>query len=249
MDEDTRLMKCDGSIIKVVPLANKRGFAWIDLKNHVGVCNDVNASPHIVTLKSMPRGLCLMDEYLAIATKDSVVQLSASGDILASFATSFEVTCIDYKNEIFALGCDKGFVHFMKIDGGILVEVGKSEECHRAAIACVAFSGDGDHLIAGDNEKEIRMYNAHSFETEVAHRMRHHGSRITDLAWCPDSSRFASCSVDANIVLWNPESILGVKKILRAHTDCVRALSWTSNEELVSVGHDYCVRYWDVKSL
>ena len=49
---------------------------------------------------------------------------------------------------------------------------------------------------------------------------------VMDLAWSPDSSQLASCSVDNTIIVWNATCLPNVTAILRGHNGLVKGVTW-----------------------
>lgn len=108
---------------------------------------------------------------------------------------------------------------------------------------------------------------------QVVQEFLAHLSRVTTLAWSPDSQRVASGSIDTNIAVCSVTD--GSTKVckgeqssrlvttttprlhqmhcatflipLGAHPlSTVSAIVWVSDTKLLSAGHDICVRSWEV---
>ena len=71
---------------------------------------------------------------------------------------------------------------------------------------------------------------------------------MTDLAWCPDSTLFASCSLDGDAVVWAAETGT-VHATLHGHGSFVKGVAWDPiGSYIATFGEDYCVRLWATRS-
>lgn len=73
-----------------------------------------------------------------------------------------------------------------------------------------------------------------------------HSSRVTALAWSPDSKQFASASYDKTIRIWDAANGNPLFTY-RGHAARVNALAWSPDgRRLVSASDDYTAQIWDV---
>eukprot|EP01125_Pyxidicula_operculata_P019647 TRINITY_DN712_c0_g5_i1.p1 TRINITY_DN712_c0_g5~~TRINITY_DN712_c0_g5_i1.p1 ORF type:complete len:1020 (+),score=289.14 TRINITY_DN712_c0_g5_i1:238-3297(+) len=81
---------------------------------------------------------------------------------------------------------------------------------------------------------------------KVKFLLKGHTGDVSDIAWCPDSSKLSSCSVDNSIIIWD------VKKgaqlaVLKEHKGIVKGLSWDPIDRyLASQGDDESLILWNV---
>jgi serine/threonine protein kinase/Tol biopolymer transport system component len=75
---------------------------------------------------------------------------------------------------------------------------------------------------------------------------RGHTSRVTALAWSPDSKRVASTSFDKTVRIWDAATG-NVLFTYRGHAAHVNALAWSPDgRRIASASDDYTVQVWDV---
>jgi WD40 repeat protein len=73
-----------------------------------------------------------------------------------------------------------------------------------------------------------------------------HSSRVTAVAWAPNSSHLASASYDKTVRVWNPANGQHIH-IYRRHSDRVNALSWSpDNTRIASASDDRTVQIWEI---
>jgi protein HIRA/HIR1 len=66
-----------------------------------------------------------------------------------------------------------------------------------------------------------------------------------DLAWSPDGSQLASCSVDNTIIVWNATSLPNITAVLQGHNGLVKGVTWDPvGKYLASQSDDKTVRVW-----
>ncbi len=72
-----------------------------------------------------------------------------------------------------------------------------------------------------------------------------HASRVTAVAWAPNSSHIASASYDKTLRIWNPSNGQNIH-IYRRHSDRVNALSWSPDStRIASASDDRTVQVWE----
>ncbi|MEZ5977956.1 MAG: protein kinase [Planctomycetota bacterium] len=102
-----------------------------------------------------------------------------------------------------------------------------------ARVTCLAFQSDGGHLVVGDAQGAVRLYDLDT-DALVRELVGHDGA-VTSVAFHPVQDRFATSSADGTIRIWNlelGESLL----VLRGHRGVVTAVAFDpSGERLASV--------------
>jgi WD40 repeat protein len=75
------------------------------------------------------------------------------------------------------------------------------------------------------------------------HSFDSHHETINDLSWSPDGRRFATCSSDQSVILWNPD--LGKRsKLFEGHIRPVRSIAWNYDGILLASGANN-LRFYD----
>lgn len=131
--------------------------------------------------------------------------------------------------------------------GGALTE--KKVLNHYGSVTAVGYSPDGSHLAAGDSNRKIYVYNlAEDYVNKTGESWTAHSAKINCLAWCSDSIKIASGSLDTNVIVWNMERPMHQVKILGAHRpSSVNAVCWLNENTVISAGHDANIKFWEVE--
>jgi len=111
---------------------------------------------------------------------------------------------------------------------------------HFGPVNCVRFSRSGRFLASASTDNSVLVYalrdgpgkavfgssDAPNVENwTIAAKYRGHGSDVIDIAWSPDDSMLASCSLDNLVIIW--DSRTGAPcATLRGHTSFVKGVSW-----------------------
>lgn len=118
------------------------------------------------------------------------------------------------------------------------------------SIFTLAYSPDGEHLLAAGRDAHLRRYRAAAGyplqDSVVAHMYA-----INHLAFSPDGRYLASCSLDKSIKLWDPASLALLRVLDRArtagHGTSVNKLVWPgAQHRLVSCSDDRSLAVWQV---
>ncbi|WAR03972.1 HIRA-like protein [Mya arenaria] len=68
---------------------------------------------------------------------------------------------------------------------------------------------------------------------------------VLDLAWSPDDTWLATCSIDNTIIIWNAEKFPEQVSVLRGHTGLVKGVTWDPvGKYLASQSDDRSLRVW-----
>lgn len=117
---------------------------------------------------------------------------------------------------------------------------------HLGALTSLAFSPDGTLLAAGDSYREVRVWDVASRTAKVQGQWVFHSTRITSVAWSPSGKFVVSASLDERIYIWNVESPMSKTSFDFAHKDGVTGVCFIAEDQLVSVGNDACVNFWQL---
>ncbi len=127
---------------------------------------------------------------------------------------------------------------------------------HGQPILAVALSPAASRLLAtGSGDCTARIWDTETGTPK--HTLKKHRGWVLAVAWSPDGSRLATCSMDGTVAVWDPttgEAVAGAGgKAFEGHTKPVLALAWEPYhctqdgvEQLASASKDGTVRVWAV---
>ena len=111
---------------------------------------------------------------------------------------------------------------------------------HFGPVNCVRFSKNGRYLASGSTDTSVLVYalrdgpgksvfgstDAPNVENwTIAATYRGHSSDVIDIAWSPDDSMLATCSLDNLVVIWDCRTGNQITT-LRGHTSFVKGVAW-----------------------
>ena len=99
-----------------------------------------------------------------------------------------------------------------------------------------------NYLLAGTNFNYISLWNLNSESEDAEAVFYGHDLWVNCLVKC-NEEKFASCSNDKSIIIWNFENKKQIRRI-KAHDDCVLALIKLKNGNLCSGGADLLTKIW-----
>lgn len=118
------------------------------------------------------------------------------------------------------------------------------------SVFTLAYSPDGQHLLAAGRDAHLRRYRA-TDGYPLADSVVAHMYAINHLAFSGDGRYLASCSLDKSIKLWDPASLALLRVLDRArtagHGTSVNKLVWPgAQQRLVSCSDDRSLAVWQV---
>ena len=118
------------------------------------------------------------------------------------------------------------------------------------SVFTLAYSPDGQHLLAAGRDAHLRRYRA-TDGYPLADSVVAHMYAINHLAFSGDGRYLASCSLDKSIKLWDPASLALLRVLDRAraagHGTSVNKLVWPGTQQrLVSCSDDRSLAVWQV---
>ncbi|VDK44949.1 unnamed protein product [Anisakis simplex] len=125
-------------------------------------------------------------------------------------------------------------------------------EAHALKIRAMRFSPDSTSLLTGSDDKTIKLHQIGATKSQLKRSFCAHRSSITALRYDHyiDGERFASCSNDSMIIVWNSSTGQQLHTFSASHDGVVNDIAFSfSNQYLVSVGSDrsLCIHRIDNK--
>jgi WD40 repeat protein len=160
---------------------------------------------------------------------------------------------LDLPNSSVAISPDESHVvvggkdnnlHIFELAGDTLKKV-KSVSGHRGAVNSLDFSHDGQHLAAGDQNREVIVWDTKTWERKV-NGWVYHTARVNSVSWSPDNRHLATGALDSGIIIWDVESPSTRIVVKNAHPGGVNGVLWLDEKTICSVGQDCMMRSWNV---
>ncbi len=115
-----------------------------------------------------------------------------------------------------------------------------------------SFSPDGKLFTVAGMNKNVEVWTMDADVDKIAHKkmLTGHASNVPSTAWAPDSTRFASASMDGTVKIWDINQIVTpCLKTLTGHTHSVNSVAWSADGTFVASGSsDKTVKVWDPNS-
>ena len=186
---------------------------------------------------------------LATSSNDGVYVATTKGVAIVSQtavetfeATSYDPTSIAATDSFVIVGAKDGTLHIL--DSSSLQET-RALPPHRGEITSLTVAPDGTKLAVGDADRDIKLYSLPDFAITLQSLWRFHTSRVTALAWRPDSKFLASTANDETIFVWSVDAPSNPPvKMEFTHKDGVTGLAFLDATSLFSVGNDANALKW-----
>lgn len=125
---------------------------------------------------------------------------------------------------------------------------------HGEAILAAQFSPASSALLAtGSGDKTARIWDTDT--GTPLHTLKGHTGWVLGVAWAPDGSRLASCSMDGSVRVWDPTTGKAVGAPLAGHAKPALQMAWEpyhlwrdGTPRLASASKDATVRIWVVNT-
>lgn len=199
-----------------------------------------------VGMASQPVGLDCGKDGLTVVACLSHITVLRDGKVVFSLPVEFEPQCAAVhpgQTEV-AVGGKTTEIHIYTVDNNTLVH--KTTCSVQAEVVCdLAYSPDGAYLASGDGNRRVSVFSSTDYQrfAEFTGPL----ARITCVAWTPDSRHLASGGLDTNLFIFNLENPNNKIAIRGAHPQgIISRVTWLDNNTLASVGHDCCIRFWNI---
>jgi len=118
-------------------------------------------------------------------------------------------------------------------------------QAHSGAVRSMVWSHNGDWMVTGDHGGEIMYWMPNMANMQ---KYRAHNEAIRDISFCRTDQKFATCSDDCTIKIWD-FAMCNEETVLTGHGWDVRCLAWhPHNSLIVSGSKDNDIKIWDAKS-
>ncbi|EGX46096.1 hypothetical protein AOL_s00110g260 [Orbilia oligospora ATCC 24927] len=193
--------------------------------------------------KGMIKSVAVFDGVIASSCSDRIIRLWNSGTgaplrTIEGDGRSINSLAFRFDGVLASVSVD-GMIKLWNIDTGRLL---RTLEENTSAVEVIRFSA-GDVLGSGSSGGEVILWDTGSTLTQPKPQvLEGHTSGIQALEFFNDI--LASGSDDRSIRLWKTDGTL--LRVLKGHTDSVRALAFSSDGTLVSGSIDKTIKLWNV---
>lgn len=118
-------------------------------------------------------------------------------------------------------------------------------QAHDSAIRAMCWSHNGNFLATGDHGGIIKIWQPSMNNLKILHG---HKEPVRQVTFAPGDGKFASCSDDGTMKIWDFGAMLE-ERTLTGHGWDVKTLHWHPYKALLASGSkDNLVKLWDPKS-
>ena len=201
-----------------------------------------------VKLPSVPFDVATTKEGLTVvACIDQIVVLRDRA-IVSSFKTDYQPSAITIRsstNDVI-VGAKDSILRLYKVGGGDQLSFEREITTMAGEATCIALSPNDEYFVVGSGSREVMLFNTSTYAAVRAAAVNH-TARVTSVSFSPDSTRFASSSLDTNLYVWNVANEAKFK-IGNAHPlSTTTGVVWLENDLLASTGSDCCIRKWKIE--
>lgn len=202
-----------------------------------------------VPLNAQPNGVSLApgrSTLVAVSTNKGVKLIRDQRLVFETPEFAWTPTCVAVSpaGDLVAVGSQEDKkIHLFDIVSDSLKECGEIVG-HLGALTAVAFSPDGKQLAAGDTYREVRVWDVASRSPIVQGQWVFHSTRVTSVAWSPSGKYVVSGSLDENVYVWNVQTPSSKTLFEYSHKDGVTGVRFTAEDQIVSIGNDACINFW-----
>lgn len=203
--------------------------------------------PDFVGMDSQPKSVAVGKNGLAIVPCTNEIVVIQNGKKVSSLKANYEPASAAVhpgQTEVAVGGGNDERIHIFNLENDTLVE--KKIAKVRGTVCDLAYSPDGAFLASADSGRRVFVFETSNYEA-AKHEWSSHTARINCLAWTTDSKHVASGGLSTNININTVGDKFGVLEMKACHPQSnITRLLWKDDNNLVSVGHDCCVRSWEI---
>jgi len=201
-----------------------------------------------VATGGQPRGLAASPERasLRVVITSSAIKVFIGATLASETAPGFAPTAVSFSPSggKLAVGGDDAQVHLYTVDVAGNLTAGPVSPAVGGPISVLSFSPDGTLIATGDAVRDVRLYSAEDASVVKSGKWQNHTTRITGLAWHPNSSALVTVSIDRRICVWSPSSDIALKSIDLAHAAPLSCVGWQSETHFWTLSTDGIVKRW-----
>ena len=119
-------------------------------------------------------------------------------------------------------------------------------QAHDKAVRSMTWSHNGIWLVTGDDGGVIKYWQSNMNNLQ---EFQGHKDVCRDLSFAPNDNKFASCSDDGTIKIWNFHDVTTQERVLTGHGWDVKCIDWHPTKGLLASGSkDNLAKLWDPKT-
>ncbi len=244
-------------IYSLLYIAEKQVLLVGTMSGHIHII-DLKASKEIKNLKHH-EGSIFDIKYsnktgqIFAASADGSVSVISMDEL--KFVKSFKlcdkkVRDIDINEKIdeMAIGCGDGTIRIWDLQTLEEVQILNPE---RASVNAVRFHPDGQHLISGEKDAYLHIWNKHQGKYELIEAIPAHNYAIYSIDFSPNGKYFATASRDKTVKIWGAKRFNFLLRIdndkYQGHVNSVNKLAWCKhNDYLATASDDRSVLLWEI---
>ena len=204
--------------------------SWIELEGDATAIRfaDFSPDPNQIMTAGIDGKIRLWD----LSTKKEIREFADHGSPIDSFQISRE-------GGLIASGGRDQTIKIWSANDGKLIQ---SVDTKKKSINGLALAADGKLVASLSRDKLIRIWNIENGELIAS--LRGHLESITRIFFVSDSSHLISAARDGTIRVWNCKT--GNETLIRRkHAGLSDIEYWTEKEQIISVGVDRKIKFWD----
>ncbi|VDM74600.1 unnamed protein product [Strongylus vulgaris] len=223
--------------------------AWDDTVRFThGILDSDSPRSSSVKLPSQPLNVVTSQEggLTVVACAKNIIVFKEE-TLSTDLSVSFNPSCVAILKNMVAVGGQDSKVHIFSLSGTKLSE--EKTLPHTSPITAVAFSPNGDYLVATDSGRKVVPYSVKDGFKNIADKeWTFHTAKVNCVAWSPNNRHLATGGLDTNVIVWDLQRSGEHPVIIRgAHAmSPVNGLVFLNDSELLSVGQDANIKHWNV---
>ncbi|KIH66880.1 WD domain, G-beta repeat protein [Ancylostoma duodenale] len=185
----------------ITTLALSECKQWLFTSDFEGHINSPRSTS--VKLPSQPLDLASAQEGgLTIVACYKNVLVFKDEQLSTDLSVSFSPSCVALSGNKVAVGGQDSKVHIFTLSGTKLSE--EKTLPHSSPITKVAFSPNGEYLVATDSGRKVVPYSVNDgYKTIAEKEWTFHTAKVNCVAWSSDNRHIATGGLDTNVIVWD----------------------------------------------